>query len=895
MPLARLLRRFAFWRRLSSHDADLADELAHHRALIERDLIARGMSPREASGQARRTMGNETFMREEARAVWLGPSLEALWQDARHTLRNLRRNPTFTVGVVLTLALGIGANTAMFTLLDRLLFRPPALMRDPETVHRVYLYRSVQGAERETGGIYARYADIARWSTSFSQTAGVALKTLAVGVGEGTQLRDVAIVSAGFFGFFEAPPVLGRYFTTDEDAPPAPAPVAVLSRRLWETQFSGRGDVLGATVQIDAVAYTIIGVAPDGFVGLWPFRPPAAFIPVATFAANRDRADWATTYTTAFGLGIIARRKPGITIETASADLTHALRRSYMAQNEGRQGATSLSELRPRAVAASVLAERRPEPSSMTRTARWLSGVTIIVLLIACANVANLLLARTVRRRREIAVRVALGVSRSRLFSQLIAEGVLLGILGGAASLVIATWGTSVLQAMYLPGTERASLVTDPRTLLFTGAVALGVGLLTSLAPMVQAVRATVTADLKSAAREGTYQRRGLRTALVVLQCALSVVLLVGAGLFVRSLRHVRDVPLGFDPESVLVASLNMRDVRLDSAALVTLRTRLLESVVQVPGVSHATLQESIPFAGESSRPIFVTGIDSVRKLGTFYSNTVSADYFRVMGTRVLRGRAIENTDVGGARRVAVVSESMAGALWRGLDPIGQCFRISADTMPCTYVVGVAEDIHAQSIEAERKPYFYYLPAAQWNPQEGGLFVRTRGDARALVEGVRRHLQREMPGTSFITVRPLADVVDATLRSWIVGARVFTAFGALALALAAIGLYSVIAYNVTQRKHEMGIRLALGAGRTGIVRLVVLEGFRFALVGIAIGGAVAWASGRFIEPLLFRQSPQDPGVLALVSAILIGVAIVAGCLPAIRAAGVDPRTALQAD
>ena len=891
----RLLRRLAYWLRFSSHHAELEDELAFHREMIERELVRRGMSPAEASAEARRTMGNETYMREEARAVWLRPSLEALWQDATYALRDLRRHPTFTVGVILTLALGIGANSAMFSLVDRLLFRPPALMVDPATVHRVYLYRSVRGKESETGGIYARYTDVARWSTAFSQTAGVTLRTLAVGVGDDTQLRNVAIVSAGFFGFFDAPPLLGRYYTPSEDAPPAPAPVAVLSQRLWETQFDSRRDVLGSPLQIDAVAYTIIGVAPDGFVGLWPYRPPAAFVPVATYAASRGSKDWATTYGTAFGLGIVVRRKPGVTIAAANADLTNALRRSYQAQIDANPGNTPLSVLRPRAVAASVLTERGPEPSSVARASKWLSGVTLIVLLIACANVANLLLVRTIRRRREIAVRTALGVSRARLVGQLLTEGVLIALLGGGASLVVAMWGSSVLRAMYLPGTEGASLITDARTLLFTGAVALGAGVLIGLVPVAQASRGNLTADLKSGAREGVYQRRGMRTALLLLQCALSVVLLAGAGLFVRSLQNVRDVPLGFDADSVLVVSLNMRNVQLDSAATVALRLRLLESAVGVPDISHASLQESIPFAGMSSWPIFVTGIDSVRKLGEFHFNTVSADYFRTMGTRIRRGRPIGSADIDGGPRVAVVSESMAAVLWPGQDPLGRCFRMAADTMPCTHVVGVAEDIRSQSLDGERNPFFYYLPAAQWRPQEGGLFVRARGDARLLVERVRTQLQREMPGTSFVTVTPLAEIVGATTRSWTVGATVFTGFGSLALVLAAIGLYSVIAYSVTQRRHELGVRLALGAARTAIVRLVVMEGLRFALAGIVVGGIVALAAGRWIGPLLFRQSPRDPTVFAVVSVVVLGVAVLASCIPALRAAGLDPKTALQAE
>jgi predicted permease len=887
----RLLRRLAYWRRLSAHQADLMDEIAHHRGMIERDLIQRGMSPAAAHAEARRTMGNDTLMREEARAVWLWPSLDALRQDATYTVRDLRRNPIFTVGVTLTLALGIGANAAMFSLVDRLLLRPPPHMIDPATVHRVYLYRTSNGQESETGGIYARYVDLAKCSTSFSQTAGVALKTLAVGVGNEARLRNVAVVSSEFFRFFDAPPVIGRYFTAREDAPPTPAPVAVLSRRMWETQFGSRTDVLGSRLQIGAVVYTIIGVAPDGFVGLWPYEPPTAFVPVATYAASRGRPNWATTYGTAFGLEIIARRKPGVSVAAASADLTNALRRSYQAQ-----GSARLDELRPRAVAASVLAERGPEPSNVTRVATWLSGVTFIVLLIACANVANLVLARTIRRRREIAVRIALGVSRARLFSQTLTEGVLLALLGGAAGLVVAVWASGVLTALFLPGAEHASLVTDTRTLAFVAVVALGVGVLTGLAPLTQVGRTDLTDDLKSGAREGVRQRRGLRSALVLVQCALSVLLLVGAELFVQSLRNVRDVRLGFDADSVLLVSLNLRDTKLDSVATVALRLRLLQSAKNVPGVTAASLQESVPFAGMTSWPIFVSGIDSTSRLGQFNFNTVSAEYFKTMGTRIVRGRAIEPTDIDGARRVVVVGESMANVLWPGQEPIGKCVRVGlVDTVPCRYVVGVVENIHSESIDAESKLYFYYMPAAQWLPQEGGLFVRTRGSPVGLAEQVRQRLQRDMPGTSFVTIKSLGEIVDAQLRSWIVGTTVFTGFGALALVLAAVGLYSVIAYNVMQRSHELGVRLALGAPRTGIMRLVVMDGVRVALAGVVIGAIAAVSAGRWIGPLLVRQSPRDPTVFALVGVVLVGVAAIASGIPAVRAARVDPRTALLAD
>jgi hypothetical protein len=290
-----------------------------------------------------------------------------------------------------------------------------------------------------------------------------------------------------------------------------------------------------------------------------------------------------------------------------------------------------------------------------------------------------------------------------------------------------------------------------------------------------------------------------------------------------------------------------------------------------------------------------VAGIDSTDLLGEFDFNTISADYFATMGTRILRGRGISSADVDGAPRAAVIGQSMANVLWPGQDPIGKCMRVGLkDTVPCTYVVGVAEDIHSRSIEPESRLFYYYMSAAQWQPHVGGLFVRSR-NATQLIEPLRKRLQQEMPGTSYITVGRLGDKVDATMRLWIVGATVFTAFGALALILAAVGLYSVIAYNVTQRKHELGVRLALGAGEARVVRLVVLEGVWVAAIGIAIGGAIALVAARWIEPLLFNQEPRDPRVFGVVVTTMLVVAAAASLIPAARAARLDPKSALQSD
>jgi len=889
----RFLRRLARWWRFRAHDEELAEELSLHREAIERDLIAHGYPGPDARDAARRAMGNETLMREDARGVWLWPWLEGVWQDATATLRGLRRSPAFTAGVMLTFALGVGANAAMFSLIDRLMFRPPPFMRDPASVHRVYLFRIRDGVEQLAGIVYPRHADLERFTTSFSDFAAHSLRSLAVGVGQDARELPIGVVSGSFFGFFDAAPALGRYFGPPEDRPPAGTPVAVLSYSTWQARYAGRQDALGSSLHIGSAVYTIIGVAPRDFVGLWPLTPPAAFIPVAAYAASASDGNWATNYGWGFGLATIVRRRAGVTIDAASADLTRGLRQSYLAQGYPER----LAVLRPRAVAASILEERGPDRSGVAKVAIWLAGVTIVVLLIACANVASLLLARALARRREIAVRLALGVSHWRLLSQLFTESLLLAAAGSLLGLVVATWLSDILRASFLPGTAPATIGTDPRTLGFMGIVTLAVGAFTGILPMFQARRLTLTDDLKTGARAGTHSRSRARGALLVLQGALSLVLLVGAGLFVRSLRHVRDVRLGFDADSVLIVELEMRDVKLDSAGTMALRQRLLAAATTVPGIRYASLQQAVPMAGMSSWPISVPGVDSVRQFGEFEFNAVSPDYFATMGTRILRGRAFEPVDIAGGERVMVVGAAMGATLWPGEDALGKCVRIGLrpDTMPCRRVVGIAEDIQARGLGPETRNFYYYLPAAQWKPHEGGLFARARGDARQAIEPLRRRLQAEMPGAAYVTVARLGEIVEGQARPWVMGATLFTAFGLLALVLAAGGLYSVIAYHVAQRRQELAVRVALGAAAGDVIRLVVSEGLRFAVSGAVVGGAIAVVGGRWIAPLLFNQSARDPVVFGTVTAVLLIVAVGASMIPAIRGARVDPNAALRAE
>jgi putative ABC transport system permease protein len=829
--------------------------------------------------------------------------LENVRQDIRYALRGLRANPGFTAGVVLTIALGIGANAAMFGIVDRMLFRPPPMMVDPSTVHRPYGSTIFRGKEstRNMGNQYAMYRDIANWTSSFSAVAGFTERKLAVGIGDAAREMQVACVSANFFGFFDAPPVLGRYFTTAEDTPPNGANVVVLSYPTWEMQYGSRRDAIGSRVQIGPAIYTVIGVAPRGFVGLWASAPPSYFIPITSYGAVQaagfgwlGKKNWWQTYQWGW-MQVMVRRKPGVSIERANADLTAAYNRSYDAQsveNDGRSTPRSIAK--PKAFVGSILTERGPNESKVAKVATWVGGVALIVLLIAMANVANLLLARALRRRREIALRLALGISRARLLSQLLTESLVLALLGGAAGVLIAQWGGAALRAAFSTGTAPVPAIRDGRTLLFTAGAAIAVGMLTGVAPVIQAGRASLTNDLRTGSREGTYHRSRVRIALLLFQGALSVLLLVGAGLFVRSLRNVDSIRLGYDVDPVLTIGLNMRGAKPDSSARIALREQLMRAAKSVPGVEYVSLSNSLPFWSHWSTTLYVTGIDTVDRLGQFELNAVSPDYFSLMGTRILRGHAFTDADGPTSQKVMIVSDAMARKLWPGKDAIGQCVRVSADTMPCTYVVGIAENIKNQNL-SDDPGLFYYMPATQFAPGQGDLLVRTRGRATEYMEAVRRALQREMPGAAYVIINPFSDAVTSQAQSWKLGATMFTAFGILALVLASIGLYSVIAYNVAQRTHEMGVRVALGAQVGDVIRMVVREGATLGIVGVAIGTGAALLAARWVKPLLFDVSATDPLVFTSVIVLLIAVAIAASWVPARRASRVDPQVALRSE
>jgi predicted permease len=899
--IARLTRRLHALLRPASLDRELDDEIRLHVEMETDELIRTlGLTREEARRRALVAFGGVERYREAHRDARGLVGLEHLRQDWRFAFRGLRNRPGFALAVVATLALGIGANAAMFSIVDRLLFRPPPMLRSPERMHRIYLTTTYRGEEATGSGVqYARYRDLTNWTHSFVRTALFTTGGRAVGLGADARDMAIGVVSASFFEFFDAPPVLGRYFTHDEDSIPAGAPVTVLSYGFWQTRYGGRTDVLGRTLYIGATEFTIVGVAPRGFVGLWPDQPPAAFVPAANVGA--ERADdftargqtWWSSYNWSWAR-MMAERKPEVGVAQADADLTHAYLLSYAAQGESERDQTPAEIAKPRAMAASILSDRGPNQSSLAKVATLVSAVALMVWLIACANVANLLLARALRRRREIAVRLALGVSRGRLASQLLTESFLLALLGGVAGVAVAQWGGTLLRVLFLSDTTTATVIRDPRTLVFAGTVSVIAGLLTGLAPLFQAGRADLTRDLKEGVRAGTYRRSRIRTGLLLFQGTLSVLLLIGAGWFVRSLVRVQRTGLGYDADRVAVVDLHERGMHFDSTEAHALRVRLLEAATAIPDVEHAAVQLTMPFWNVWVDDLFVPGIDTVAKLGEFDLNAVTPDYFATMGTRILRGRGITEEDGPGSVKAMVVSEAMATRLWPGADAIGQCIRVGADTVPCGRVVGIAENIKNTALDDD-PGFFYYLSWRQYASNYGGLFVRTRGDAARYAETIRRALQPVMPGVAYVTVTPLSVVLGQETQSWRLGATMFLAFGILALVLAAVGLYSVIAYDVVQRTHEVGVRVALGARMTDVVGLVVTGGVRLAVAGVALGVAIALVVGRWVEPLLFNQSARDPAIFVLVAVVLVAVAGLASYLPARRAAGIPPMQALRVE
>lgn len=881
-------------------DRDLDAELDFHFEQTIDALIEAGWAPAEARAEAARRFGDRAryvsrlrrtdrgTVRAQAGRRFLGDTLQSL----RVLVRGLRRAPAFALTAALTLALGIGANATMFGIVDRLLLRAPDHVDAPDQVKRVLVGRRWMDGDERLGDAHA-WPDIQDWTSARTIQALAAWTPwgdVTIGRDQDVTRARAALAQAEFFPLLGVRPERGRFFATDEDRIGGPQ-VAVLGHAFWVESFGADPEAVGRTLAVGGRPFTVIGVAPPGFGGLELARVDL-WLPLEKFGfeiagnATDSRNDW--------WLNAVVRMADGVSVEQVETELT-ALHRA------GRLQANPSYDPSARVVAASVIAARGPEGSTPATVSAWLVGVSLIVLLIACANVANLFLARGAQRRREIAVRLSLGVSRLRLAAQVLVESLLLASLAAVMATALAVWGGAAVRRLLLPDVDWGSGL-DGRIALVTLAVTLAAGLAAGLVPALTATRVDVQDALRGAELRVSGRRGRLRTGLLVLQPALCVVLLVGSGLFVRSLRAVQGIDLGFDPRNLYAVILERTDqtAPLDRPDEPTrpLYESARERAVRLPGVQSAAAAFSMPFRDSWAAEFRVPGLDSLPDFPTGgpYLNAVSPTYFATMGLEVRRGRGLESGDRSGSMPVMVVSEYLAAQLWPGEDPLGRCAWVGKSET-CTTVVGVVEDAHRQRMVEEDAEALYYLPSAQHDDDFPPrlLLVRANGDPAAVRAALRSELEGLDSRVRYAAVRAYDDILGAQARAWTLGATMFTLFGLLALLVAAVGIYSVYAFEVARRTPEIGIRSALGATRTWIVRLVLSDVGRVAGIGLALGLVGALLAAPRLAPLLYGVSPRDPLVLVGVALVLGAVALAAGAIPAWRATRVDPNVALRAE
>ncbi|UCC74012.1 MAG: ABC transporter permease [Gemmatimonadota bacterium] len=803
--------------------------------------------------------------------------------------RGLLRSPGFTATVVVTLALGIGVNATMFGIVDRLLLSTPPQVREADQVRRLYTHLR----DRASGPmIHERahaYLDFTDWqeARSFASVSAYWDNEMTLGRGVDAVRLNVGLASASFFGLLGVEPALGRFFDESEDRTGA-AGVAVLSYGLWQAQFGGDPSVLGRMLDIGRGSYTVIGVAPRGFSGL-DLKQIDLWAPLHAFSVQSNTDRWKRTRNF-YWIKVIARLAPGVSVEAAENEATRLHRNGRRDEiDQGRY------DENVRVVVAPLVESRGPVASRESKVSVLLAGVSLVVLLIACANVANLLLARSLRRRKEIAVRLALGISHSRLTGMLLTESIVLAVVGAVAALHVASWGAGFIRHTLLPDLAWTDSPVGSRVLAFTAVLALVTGIVSGIVPALQARCPDLVSDLKTTARAGTVRRSRTRVALLVTQGTLSAVLLVGAGLFVRSLQRLEGLDLGLDPQAVVYAQLELQPRDRTTEEVDGIYQRSLGRLRALPAVEYASTSGGLPFWGASLGDVYVPGLDSVAAPPPGpHMDRVTPDYFATLGIAIRRGRDFDERDAVGAEPVAIVNESMARGLW-GDEPLDRCLLIESPDAPCTRVVGVVEDSHRMYLTETRK-WVFYLPAAQ-SPagSPSAILLRVRGDAERLAPVVQRELLAGDPDIRYAVVRPLQERIDPQLRSYRLGATMFGLFGLLALIVAAFGLYSVLAFNVAQRTHEIGVRNALGATRGRIVTLVLKESVGLAAIGIALGLVIAVAAAGTLAPLLYEISPRDPLVLIVVTVTLLLAATAAGLLPASRAARIDPNAALRVE
>jgi predicted permease len=878
-------------------ERELDEELREYFVRSVAEKMKAGMSREQASREARMEMGSLDAVKEEVRDASWESAVESFWRDLRYGWRMLGKNPGGTCMATAVLAIAIGVNATTFSIFNSIILRPLPV-KDPNQV--VNLYRTVRGESRSGVFSYPEFLTFRDHNTVFTAVVAYAGARMRLSPANGGspagEIEQVhgQMVSGNYFDVLGAAPVLGRTFSPEEDLEPGTHPVAVLSYGFWQRRFGADPGLVGRTITLNSLPYTVIGVASRGFVGTDPDAPDL-WVPLMMYSNVRldPNAQRVFQSRDAGWLRIVARLKPGVRIEQAQAELAVLAKRFNEGATDERSRSATVTLIR-----GSLLSPE--ESGDFVSVAALVMGVVGMLLLIACANVANLQLARGTARQRELGIRVSLGATRGRLVRQLLVESSLLAALAGGVGFILSYWAADLLiAAVHPPGQAGLRLDVSPdwRVLTYTLGIALMSGITFGLLPALRVSRHSPTAALRGdwGNSGGVSSGSRLRGALIVSQVAGSLFLLVTAGLLVRALERAQTIDPGFELKNVLVVSLDLRQRGDDDSLSEEYHRKLSDRIRAMPGVQSVAMGRTIPLGTSFTQVSFLPEgleVPAGQPLPGVNFNIVSPGYFDTLQIPLQKGRAFTAQDVPSAPRVAMISAAVARVYWPGQDPIGKRFKQGRNSEDYR-VVGVTRDIRNVYLWAADTPYVYF-PYAQASPEDKlrrTLFVKATGNSSALMAslpGVVRELDSSLP----VTIRSLQD----NLANWTwpsqIGAAVSAGLGMIALLLATMGIFGVTSYVVRQRTREIGIRMALGAQPRDVLKLFLRQGGGRIALGLLIGLGASWAASRLFARFLFGLSAMD-AVTFVGASVLLALAAVAACwIPARRATRVDPLIAL---